>query len=153
MSIFNWHKKKDEEQKKQVLEPKKTAVAVSAVPEIVLPKSSKEIVTADISSNVPETVSVKSIAYRVLLRPLITEKNTLHQTQNQYVFEIARRANKIEVRKAVEAAFKVKVKKVRLVNQRGKVKQFGRRQGVRKFWKKAIVTVGKGDQITLLSSV
>lgn len=150
MSIFNWRKKKEEEQKKQVTQQKKDPAVISSS---VSAKSNKEIETVEASKHVLETPRATGDAHRVLLRPLITEKNTLHQTQNQYVFEVARRANKVEVQKAIETAFKVKVKKVRMVSMRGKVKQFGRMKGVRKFWKKAIVTVGKGDQITLLSSV
>lgn len=160
MSIFNWTKKKDEERKKQVMEPKKAPSLVSVVPESVEKKSSRSKKDVDVSSTtpqkveqIPEVSGSTGDAHRILLRPLITEKNTLHQTQNQYVFEVSIGANKIEVQKAVEAAFKVKVEKVRIVRMRGKVKQFGRMKGVRKFWKKAIVSVEKGGQITLLSSV
>lgn len=159
MSIFNWKKKKDEERKQQVMEPKKAPSSVSVASEIVekRPLKSKKAeidsVATQAVEQAPEVPRATGDAHRVLLRPLITEKNTLHQTQNQYVFEVAIRANKVEVQKAVESAFKVKVKKVRIVRMRGKIKQFGRVKGVRKFWKKAIVSVEKGDHITLLSSV
>lgn len=153
MSIFNWSKKKEEEQKKQVTQQKKAPAVVAVASEETTSKSQKDNEAVEASKHAPEAPRATGDAHRILLRPLITEKNTLHQAQNQYVFEVARHANKVEVQKAVEATFKVKVKKVRMVSMRGKVKQFGRMQGVRKFWKKAIVTVGKGDQITLLSSV
>lgn len=153
MSIFNWRKKKEEEQKKQVTQQKKEPAVISTTSSSVPAKSNKEIETVYASKHALETPRATGDAHRVLLRPLITEKNTLHQTQNQYVFEVARRANKVEVQKAIETAFKVKVIKVRMVSMRGKMKQFGRMKGMRKFWKKAIVTIGKGDQITLLSSV
>lgn len=152
MSIFNWRKKKDEERKKEVMESKKTLASVSLVSESV-PSKSKDVEASAVAADAATAPRATGDAHRILLRPLITEKNTLHQTQNQYAFEVAIRANKVEVSKAVEAAFKVKVKKVRIIRMRGKVKQFGRMKGVRKFWKKAIVTVGKGDHITLLSSV
>lgn len=159
MSIFNWTKKKDEERKKQVMEPKKAPSSVSVVSESVQKKASKpkdvsvSSMPAQDAEQVPEASGSTGDAHRILLRPLITEKNTLHQTRNQYVFEVSTGANKIEVQKAVEAAFKVKVEKVRIVRMRGKIKQFGRMKGVRKFWKKAIVSVEKGGHITLLSSV
>lgn len=85
---------------------------------------------------------------KIILRPLITEKST-HQKEegNQYVFEVNRNSNKIEIRSAVERLFKVKVNNVRTVNVIGKVKRLGRRYGKRPDWKKAIVTLREGDRI------
>ncbi|MBI5230319.1 MAG: 50S ribosomal protein L23 [Candidatus Magasanikbacteria bacterium] len=153
MSIFNWYKNKKEEQKKQVTQQKKTPVIVAVAEKTVSLKSNKETEVVVSTPSIEEKPRATGGAHRVLLRPLLTEKNTLHQTQNQYVFEVAKNTNKVEVKKAVESVFKVKVIKVRIVSMRGKVKQFGRRSGTRKAWKKAMVTVGKGDHITLLSSV
>jgi len=63
-------------------------------------------------------------AHKVIRRPLITEKSTLHkEMHNQLAFEVDRRANKIEIKKAVEKIFKVRVKDVRTMNYRGKQKQ------------------------------
>ncbi len=84
----------------------------------------------------------------IIRRPLVTEKSTLQKEEGrQYVFEVDRKANKIEIRSAVEHLFKVKVEDVRTLNVLGKMKRLGRRYGKRPDWKKAIVTLREGDRI------
>jgi large subunit ribosomal protein L23 len=84
----------------------------------------------------------------IIINPLVTEKSTIQREgQNQYSFKVDKRANKIEIKEAVERLFKVKVKEVRTVTMRGKVKRLGRRFGKRPDWKKAIVTLKEGDRI------
>ena len=88
--------------------------------------------------------------YDIILRPNITEKSTLvKETGNQYVFEVLRSANKIEIRKAVEKLFKVKVIDVHVQNMEGKKKRLGRYAGKRSDWKKAIVKLSPKDKITI----
>ena len=88
--------------------------------------------------------------YDIILRPIITEKSTLvKETGNQYVFEVLRSANKIEIRKAVEKLFKVKVIDVHVQNMEGKKKRLGRYAGKRSDWKKAIVKLSPKDKITI----
>lgn len=87
-------------------------------------------------------------AQKIILRPLITEKSTQQKEgNNQYVFEVHRDANKIEIQSAVERLFKVKVSQVRTSNVLGKVKRLGRKYGKRPDWKKAIVTLKEGERI------
>ncbi len=84
----------------------------------------------------------------IIIRPLITEKTTQQKDDNhQYVFEVHRDANKIEIKSAVEQLFKVKVLKVRTINVLGKIKRLGRKYGKRPDWKKAIVTLKEVDRI------
>lgn len=86
--------------------------------------------------------------YKIIRRPLVTEKSTQQKDVNhQYVFEVDRDANKIEIQGAVERLFKVKVLEVRTCNILGKMKRVGRRFGKRPDWKKAIVTLKEGDRI------
>ncbi len=93
-------------------------------------------------------------AHKVIRRPLITEKSTLHkEMHNQLAFEVDRRANKIEIKKAVEKIFKVRVKDVRTMNYRGKQKRLGRTVGRRPHWKKAIVTLQPGEKIEFFEGV
>lgn len=89
----------------------------------------------------------------VLRRPLITEKATALQGQRKYSFEVDRRANKHQVKRAVETAFKVKVEAVNIITVPGKTKRYGR--GLRKFSprKKALVTLGPGEKIELFEGV
>ena len=93
-------------------------------------------------------------AHKIIRRPLITEKSTLHkEMHNQLAFEVDRQANKIEIKKAVEKIFKVRVKDVRTMNYRGKQKRLGRTVGRRPHWKKAIVTLQPGEKIEFFEGV
>lgn len=84
----------------------------------------------------------------VIIHPLMTEKiSNLQETEGKVAFAVDRHANKIEIRKAVEEKFNVKVKKVATINIKGKVKRLGRFEGRQSHWKKAIVTLKEGFQI------
>jgi large subunit ribosomal protein L23 len=84
----------------------------------------------------------------VVQGPIITEKGTLVNEQgNQVVFRVHPRANKVEIRQAVESLFKVRVEKVRTTRQLGKVRRVGRHMGRRPDWKKAYVTLAEGSRI------
>lgn len=90
----------------------------------------------------------------VIKRPLITEKATsLKAMSNAVLFAVDRRANKKEVREAVEKMFKVKVDDVRTLNVAGKKKRRGRTVGLRPGWKKAIVMLKAGDKIEFFEGV
>ena len=79
-------------------------------------------------------------AYDIIIRPIITEQSMEHIDLKKYVFEVARDANKIEIGKAVEEIFDVKVDKVTTLNMKGKLKRSGRYPaGHRRAWKKAVV--------------
>ena len=87
----------------------------------------------------------------VIIRPLITEKLTnLTDSLNQYGFMVDRRANKIEIGRAIEQKFDVRVKSVRTLTVHGKMKTLGRFTGRRSSWKKAIATLEQGYKITLI---
>jgi len=76
----------------------------------------------------------------ILLRPIISEQSTEHVDLKKYVFEVRPDVNKIEIKKAVEDLFGVKVQKVTTLNMKGKTKRLGRHpEGKRKDWKKAVV--------------
>ena len=81
-------------------------------------------------------------AYDIILRPIITEQSMSEIDSKKYVFEVAKTANKIEIAKAVEEIFGVKVSKVNTLNMQGKMKRLGAQPaGRRKSWKKAMVTL------------
>jgi large subunit ribosomal protein L23 len=88
--------------------------------------------------------------YQIIKKTLITEKSTIaRDATNQYNFEVHANANRIEVGRAVEKIFKVKVQSVRVMNVRGKKKRSGRVIGERSAWKKAIVTLAPGSRIDI----
>lgn len=84
----------------------------------------------------------------IIKRPLITEKTSIQKAvSNQLSFEVDRRANRVEIKKAIESIFNVNVASVRTMQIKGKVKQRGRIVGKRRNWKKAIVKLMPGERI------
>ena len=92
--------------------------------------------------------------YDVIIEPHITEKANLQkELHNQVSFKVHKKANKIEIKKAVEALFKTKVLEVRTVNVKGKKRRMGLKVGKRPDWKKAIVKLAPGENIELFEGV
>jgi large subunit ribosomal protein L23 len=90
------------------------------------------------------------IKHAIILAPHISEKSsTVTDRQGQYVFKVCKKANKHEIKDAIEAVFNVKVSEVRVCNVRGKIKRFGQMMGKRKGWKKAYVSLQPGQKIDL----
>ena len=97
---------------------------------------------------------------KIIIGPLLTEKGaTLTESLNKYLFKVEKASNKIEIKKAVEGKFNAKVKKVSIINVKGKMKSMSvkssgrtiRTQGKKSSWKKAIVTLAKDSSIDLTS--
>ena len=92
--------------------------------------------------------------YYVIRKPLVTEKSTIaRDEENKYLFEVDRRATKIDIRNAVEKIFKVNVVNVRTMNMTGKKKRMGRIAGRRRNWKKAVITLTPGSVIEVHEGV
>lgn len=92
--------------------------------------------------------------YEILKRPILTEKSNYQADElRRYTFEVDRRANKLQVRWAVESVFDVNVVDVHIMNVRGKTRRFGRREGRTSDWKKAIVTLAPGETISFFEGV
>ncbi|MDT8446219.1 MAG: 50S ribosomal protein L23 [bacterium] len=86
--------------------------------------------------------------FTLIKQPHITEKVLLiKEDQNKVVFKVAREANKVELKKAIESIFGVTVENIQTINVKGKIKRVGTRSGKRADWKKAIVTLKEGDSI------
>jgi len=92
--------------------------------------------------------------YQVVKRPVITEKSNIATENNQYTFEVDRRANKTQIREAIEHIFKVNVVEVRVMNMAPKYGRWGRKRVKRNpAWKKALVRVGEGQRIEIFEGV
>ncbi len=89
----------------------------------------------------------------IIRRPLITEKATDLEALDKYVFEVAKTANKVQVKAAVEKAFKVHVTDVNVITVPGRMKRRGRRQVATTSWKKAVVSLRAGDKIAYFEGV
>jgi large subunit ribosomal protein L23 len=86
--------------------------------------------------------------YQVLKRPILTEKSDFQRDDNQYVFEVDRRANKLQIKEAVEMIFDVEVAAVNTMNMKPKRRKLGRKTLVtRPAWKRAVVTLAAGERI------
>ncbi len=139
--------KKDEEgsQKKEakveVVEKKKTVTKKSEKTEVKKPTKKKK-----------EAVDFTK-AYKILVKPLVSEKGSIQQANSKYFFEVVRDTNKVEIKKAIESVYGVHVVSVNIMNQRGKAVRFGRTAGSRKAWKKAVVTLQPGERITTVEGV
>ncbi len=94
------------------------------------------------------------IDHDIIKRPLLTEKTNIQkEMHNQVTFEVDRRANSVQIKRAVENVFNIRVAGVRTMQVKGKVKRRGRIVGKRKDWKKAIVKLMPGERIDFFDGV
>ena len=91
-------------------------------------------------------------AYDIIKRPIITEQSMADTEMKRYTFEVAKDANKVEIRQAIEAIFDVTVVKVNTLNVKSKPKRVRYQLGKTRTWKKAMVTLKEGDTIELFAS-
>lgn len=154
MGIFDRFKKKKEDKDKKLAKPAKTTEVEKEIkyeskltPEGKLVKvAKKEKREAKVAKPKKEDTGE---AWRILLKPLYTEKITGLGILNQYAFMVAPATNKIEVRKAIKKVYGVDPIKVNITNVQGKDVKYGRSEGRTKKWKKAIVTLAQGQKIEL----
>lgn len=160
MALFKTNKKTTEEAAKSVdKKPALKAAVKSEKKSEAAAVSMKELyAAAPIKKSKGAALKTKKSAdhetsYRTLVKPLITEKATNLGSENKYVFVVAREANKIKVAKAIEATYGVKPVAVNILNIPGKVVTRGRIKGQRSDWRKAIVTLAKGETIKIYEGV
>ncbi len=137
--------------KKEPVKKAKPAVKAASMKDMYAdaPATEKKATTSDKKNNAPV-----SRAYRVLLRPIISEKASRQQgSLNQYFFAVAKDANKIEIARAIKMAYGVAPLSVNVSKLEGKSRRYGHYTGKRKDWKKAIVTLPKGKTIALYEGV
>jgi large subunit ribosomal protein L23 len=92
-------------------------------------------------------------ARQLIKRPVITEKTTKMMEENKYCFVVDPKANKTQIKQAIEVIFNVKVQSVNTTNILGKIKKMGRHEGRRSSWKRATVTLKKGSRIEFFEGV
>ncbi len=148
MGILNTFKKKTKDtDKKEEVKKVDTKAKKEAKPE----KKKEAVVSKKEKS--PKVKKAKGNAYRVLVKPLITEKVTDLGMYNKYAFEITLDTNKQEVKKAIQEVYGVTPTSVNIINMKGKAVRFGRVTGRTKKWKKAIITLKKDDKIEVYQGV
>lgn len=151
MAIFG---KKTTEDNDEVTTDKPAAAAKAAKPAA----SMKDLYDAGGEAKPAEAAkATKAVghgrAYRIIVKPLITEKASVLAAENKYFFMVEKEANKIEVAKAINEIYGVKPTSVNVIRVEGKKTRHGRTQGKRKDWKKAIVTLPKGKTIQVYEGV
>ena len=147
--LNNWlHKKKKEQLTKTGAKAKSVEIAA---------KSVEEGKTHVRKENEPKKHKIKlsenSAIFRILVKPLVTEKSAVAESINKYSFVVARSANKNQIKKAVEEIYGVKPAVVNVINMEGRRLRFGRSAGRRSDFKKAIVTLPEGKTIDIHSGV
>lgn len=100
-----------------------------------------------------KAVASKRMAYKILIKPLITEKAASMSSESKYVFEVSRDANKIEIADAILEVYGVKPVAINVANFKGKKVGYGQKVGRRKSWRKAVVTLEKGETINIYEGV
>jgi len=151
MGIFT---KKTQTDDSQTAKVKTSAVNEKAVTEVKA-DSMKDLYAdgAKAEKTTAKTAKTNGQAYRVLVRPLVTEKAANMGAQDKYAFAVSGSANKIEVAKAIFEVYGVKPKAVNIINLMGKRVRYGKTSGRRSDWKKAIVTLPKGKTIKVYEGV
>lgn len=117
----------------------------------------EKVGTKEIASNKEQVSKVKKVELvneaNIIVKPLISEKAASLASVNQYVFVVRRGVNRIQVRSAIKQMYGVSPVSINILNVRGKKVRFGRRMGKRSDWKKAIVTLPKGQTINVYEGV
>lgn len=151
MGIFSKKKTQDDEKTDDKTVKVDDAKKTSGMKNLYKDKNEKSVKT--------ETYEKKEIkrkygtAYKILIKPLVTEKGSDLNTQNKYLFEVDKNANKIEIAKAITEVYGVKPTSINVSRVLGKTVRRGRYTGKRKNTKKAIVTLAKGDTISVYEGV
>ncbi len=163
MGLFDRFKKQEPKDKKEAIKKPQVKVTPKArvqKPRVEKPKTEKPKIEkskptrfAEASARRVKKVVKKefSQAYRILKRPIITEKTTNLGALNQYAFEIIGSANKQEIKKVIQDLFGVNVLKVNVISVPGKTRRLGRHEGWHAGYKKALITLAQGDSIEVVA--
>mgnify|MGYP001619992860 CR=1 FL=1 len=132
---------------KVVMPEKKAEAKKEALKEKIAEKQQEK-------KEVTERIAGKAdLGYGILLHPLLSEKAASAESRGVYTFIVGKNANKIQIKQAIAAVYKVKPVKIRVVNINGKITRQGRSSGRRSDWKKAIITLSKGQSINIHEGV
>ncbi len=143
--LFKKEKKEKKEEKKETKKEPKKGLVKKEEKKPVKPAKKEET-----KKTLSKEKKIDPNLFSVLLKPIITEKTSDLMVLNQYAFKVAKKANKEQIKRAVEHLYSVKVEKVRIINQKRKKKNLGRYQGWKPAFKKAIVTLKQGDKIEIM---
>ncbi|MFC1632885.1 50S ribosomal protein L23 [Patescibacteria group bacterium] len=146
---------KKEDAPKKAEQPKKVKEVAKPAKAVAKKTVAKKAVSKKPAPKAKKTLPAKVAgrATKILINPIVSEKSTLLQGANQYMFRVAPQADKISIRQAVQDAYGVSVGQVRIQRVKAKKRRFRYKEGRMRSWKKAIVTLEKGDKIDIFSGV
>ena len=160
MGFFDRFSKKKTEDKKGKEGVKKTVVVEKPVSALKAKETTTLKPRAETAAQEAKDLKSKRVkkedtgfAYKILLKPLITEKATNLVSLNKYAFKVANNANKIEVKKAIKALYGFEPVGVNIITERGKRITYGRIRGKKSNWKKAVITLKAGDKLEIYEGV
>ena len=154
--LFNKFKKKNEDNRSDVKSEAGVKIEKKAgKPEVkkVVSKKPTKKVEEKVKSVKKKLVKPGREAYKVLVKPIISEKATVAESLGVYTFKVSCDASKIEIAKAVMQIYGVTPKKIRVINMEGKKMRYGRKFGRRSDWKKALISLPKGQSISIHEGV
>jgi len=154
MGIFSRKTKDENSEAKnnaQVKDAKKIEDKKNSMKDLYGESEKKNVVSKKTKEKGVEKTNIH--AYRVLVKPLVTEKAAELGSENKYVFEVSKSANKIEIAEAIQEVYGIKPVRINIVGMKGKNIRYGRMTGKRKDWKKAVITLPKGQSINIYEGV
>lgn len=159
MGLFNKKKTDDEIKPTKQAKSDDKKITKTVTKTVIEDTSKKSKTPSKTGAEIKKVVSKKTDnklaknAYRVLVKPIISEKTTMGAGLNKYVFEVMANTNKVEIKQAISEAYGVVPLSVNIIKSRGKFVRRGRQTGRTKNIKKAIVTLKKGDSIKLYEGI
>jgi large subunit ribosomal protein L23 len=159
--LKKWFDKKEEDQLAAVEKSEPEALVRVKKGEAKSTKGSAEPKSASVKKSKTEPAKKSAVRlkggnpniFKILVKPVVSEKAAKMEGHGVYVFMVDNRVNKYQVAGAVKELYGVAAEKVRMINSEGKKTRFGRQEGKRKNWKKAIVTLPKGQTINIHEGV
>lgn len=152
MGIFDKIKFKKDEKGQTVEKAEKVGTSQTEGETTEVEKAAKVMPVAEGARTSISATNVATIG-QVILRPIITEKSAHLAAENKYVFAVDSSATRVDVKTAIKAMYNVSPTSVNMTTKIGKTIRFGRREGKRKDWKRAIVTLPKGSSINVYEGV
>lgn len=152
-SMKDLYGKEDVKKVKPTLAPPDTSSFAKATEDKKAMAGKKALVGKKDKKTEKKTEKKHGNAYRVLVKPIVTEKASMLGAENKYVFAVSPRANKIEITKAINEVYGIKPIAINIVKMQGKRVRYGRISGKTKDWKKAIITLPEGQTIKVYEGV
>lgn len=147
--LNNWLRKKKQEQLGKTGEKKSASVAAVKSDSAKAAPNKSEKTAAENKAKQKVKLSAQSIAFKILIKPIVTEKSAIAESKNKYSFAVAKSADKNQIKTAIKEIYGVEPSRINVINMEGRQVRFGRTVGRRGDYKKAIITLPHGKTIDI----